>query len=135
MMPAEEWEVRVTEEAVRGPARKVAKKPAKKPSKKPAKKAARKAAKKPAKKHVREEELVIVFVPALVALLARAERLKGAPLTRAEVERMRDEANCAAVPADVYVAVEERRGYPDLDPEQAWEGWQAVRGSVLSAAD
>jgi len=118
---------------VRKPAKKAARKAAKKPAKKVARKVVRKAAKKPARKPAEDEVLAIVFVPALIALLARAEQLKGAPLTRVEVERIRDEGACIALPASAVADVDEGRGYPDIDPERAWEQWQAVRVSVLSA--
>ena len=74
-----------------------------------------------------EEVLVPVFMPALVAVLLRAEKDKGAPLTEAEVLALRDGAQCAMAPRDVTAAVAEGRGYADLDPEDCWAQWQVAR--------
>ncbi len=125
--------VKPVEKPARKAAQRTGKKVAGKPAKKPAKKPARRAAALATELSAEAEELRIVFVPALVALLTRAEHLKGEPLTRAEVLAIRDEAQCIALPASVAAAAEESRGYPDLDPEQAWEQWRAVRGSILAA--
>lgn len=45
-----------------------------------------------------EEDIVLVPVPALVALLTRLEIDKGAPLTKAEALDARDKAACIAMP-------------------------------------
>ncbi|MBP2184261.1 hypothetical protein [Amycolatopsis magusensis] len=74
-----------------------------------------------------EDELVIEFSPALVAVLLAAERSKGAPLTEEEVLEIRDGATCIRLPRSLAGAMAEQRGYPDLDPEQCWEQWQTVR--------
>jgi hypothetical protein len=60
-----------------------------------------------------------------VILLEEAESIKGAPLTEGEVTRIRDGALYHQVPADVAEATARDRGYPDLDPENCWESWQA----------
>ena len=74
-----------------------------------------------------EDPLVPAFLPALVALLIRAEQLKGAPLTEREVLRIRDGAGCVMVPLSVRTATEADRGYADLDPDAVWEDWQEFR--------
>ena len=74
-----------------------------------------------------KEELIIAPVPALVAVLARLEQDKGAPLTEAEVIAARDRAACIAMPRHAYEAVSAARGYDDIDPELAWQEWQRVR--------
>jgi hypothetical protein len=80
-----------------------------------------------------EERLVLVFVPALAALLVRAEDLKGSPLTEAEVVRIRDAASCVAMPPDVACQTEEARGYPDIDPEDCWAAWLRLRAEMRRA--
>lgn len=74
-----------------------------------------------------DEAVVPVPIPALVALLLRAEQLKGSPLTESEVSRIRDDAVCMAMTLDMKRALEEKRGYPDIDPEDAWNQWQVAR--------
>src|SRR5947208_271386 len=67
--------------------------------------------------------LVLVFVPSLVATLRRAEASKGAALTEEEVLRIRDGCNVFGTVPLAALAVERRRGYPDLDPAAPYEGW------------
>lgn len=83
------------------------------------------------------DPLVITHVPALVALLHRAEEAKGAPLTEQEVLTIRDRGACIAMPRSVVAAVAEKRSYEDLDPERVWEHWQVARNRpyVGSAAE
>ncbi len=71
-----------------------------------------------------EEDLLLVPVPALVAVLTALERTKGAPLTEAEVLEARDKAACIAMPRSIYETMCEKRGYRDIDPELAWIGWR-----------
>jgi len=71
--------------------------------------------------------LVVTPVPALVEVLLFKEREKGSPLTEAEVVEIRDKAVCIALPLSERIAMDEARGYADLDPENAWEQWQEVR--------
>lgn len=74
-----------------------------------------------------ESDLLIVPVPALVAILLKRERDKGAPLTEAEVLEARDTAECIAMPAFARDEIAASRGYDDIDLENAWAEWQAVR--------
>lgn len=76
------------------------------------------------------QELVLVFMPALAPLLMEAEGLKGSALTHEEVLRIRDNAACVAVPRDVAQAVTEARGYDDLAPENCWHDWQRLRSEL-----
>lgn len=80
-----------------------------------------------------DEPLILVFVPAL-ALLVRAEDLKGSPLTETEVLRIRDHANCVAMPPDAASAVEAERGYGELNPEDCWTEWKRLRVQLGRAA-
>ena len=77
-----------------------------------------------------EDDLLPVFIPALVALLIRAEELNGCPLTRNQVMAIRDNANCVMLPASAKAGMEEERGYADIDPERCWEDWLIVRARM-----
>jgi hypothetical protein len=79
-----------------------------------------------------KDRLVIQCNPALVAVLLRKEKDKGSPLTQQEVLEIRDKASAVAVPYDLRHIFEESRGYADIDPENAWEEWQSVRGTLLA---
>jgi hypothetical protein len=54
------------------------------------------------------EGLVLLFMPSLAALAGRAEQLKGAPLTREELLRIRDRAAVLVSEPEPARAVEER---------------------------
>jgi hypothetical protein len=77
-----------------------------------------------------EDDLLPVFVPALVALLIRAEELNGSPLTRNQILAVRDNANCVMLPPPAKAEIEEERGYADIDPERCWEDWLIVRARM-----
>lgn len=77
------------------------------------------------------EELVPVPIPALVALLLSLERQRGRRLTEAEVWEARDKAVCIMMPISVRDKMIEKRGYDDIDPENAWAEWQAIRPSLV----
>lgn len=81
-----------------------------------------------------EEQVVPVPIPALVAILLRAEKLKGTALTEDEVVRIRDDAVCMTMTLEMKWKLEEQRGYPDIDPEDAWNQWQVARVE-LNASD
>ncbi len=78
-----------------------------------------------------KEPLVLVFIPALVTLLYKAETAKGSDLTEEEVLAICDEATCIAIPYSSAQAMEDRRGYPDLIAEDAWNEWQAARAELF----
>ena len=77
-----------------------------------------------------EDDLLPVFIPALVALLIQAEELNGSPLTRNQAMAIRDNANCVMLPPSTKAEIEEERGYADIDPERCWEDWLIVRAKV-----
>lgn len=79
-------------------------------------------AKRPNPKH-----LVLQYVPSLAAILLRAEKLAGAPLTQAQVEKVRDHASVMVASEKAAQAVEAKRGYRDIHPESAWEEWKVLR--------
>jgi len=66
------------------------------------------------------------YIPALVALLTRAEELNREPLTRPQVEAIRDGASVMVVPPDMAKALDAKRGN-DIDPKHAWDQWQEAR--------
>ena len=78
-----------------------------------------------------EEKLVEVFVPALVALLSRAEELAGRPLNREEVLRIRDDAAMITQPLSAMPEFLKQRGYHDLYAPEIWDEWQAYREGRL----
>jgi len=73
------------------------------------------------------EHLVIYPMPSLVATLINREQAKGSPLTEAEVVQIRDSCPSVATPVDVARAIDEKRGYKDIDPENCWAEWQETR--------
>jgi len=77
------------------------------------------------------EEVFLVHVPALVAVLLSKENDKGCPLTESEVLEIRDSSECIAMPLFAKKKVEEGRGNIDIDPENAWADWQAARVELI----
>lgn len=74
-------------------------------------------------------ETEVVFTPSLAAILMASEEKQGSPLTRAQVEAIRDEAVCMAMTPRHARDLERSRGYADLEPELAWEHWQLLRAT------
>ncbi len=73
---------------------------------------------------------VPIFMPALAHLLREAELSKGSPLTRAEVLQARDQGVCMMLRGSAALELEEKRGFRDIDPEDCWEEWQALRQAL-----
>ncbi|MBD8879902.1 hypothetical protein IHE49_05365 [Rhodanobacter sp. 7MK24] len=78
-----------------------------------------------------DDPLCLVFIPALVALLYKAEQTKGAPLTEDQVIAIRDHANCVALPYSMAISGEKTRGYPDIVAENCWAEWQSARKQLF----
>lgn len=76
------------------------------------------------------DDLVLVFVPALVAVLAFEESKLGRDLTKDEVEAIRNKAACMAVPIDAAIKLDQSRGYDDIRPENVWEDWLEYKAST-----
>jgi hypothetical protein len=74
-----------------------------------------------------KDKLVPVFIPPLGAMLARAEKLKGGPLTAAEVERIRDGCVCLMMASDEAEQMAVSRGYRDVEPKNCWVDWHRLR--------
>jgi len=68
-----------------------------------------------------------VIIPPLVAILMAAERDKGSPLERQEVDAIVEKSPAMAIKLAHALELERRRGYADLDPEHAYEQWCIVR--------
>lgn len=77
-----------------------------------------------------DEDLVSVPIPALVAILLDLERTKNGPLTEAEVLAVRDNAVSIALPRDVAADIAEERGYDDIDQDDVWAAWNAIRPTL-----
>ncbi len=73
------------------------------------------------------DRLIITPVPSLVSTLLNREQAKGSPLTQGEVETIRDQIECIVMTREQRAAVDESRGYCDIDPEEAWDTWQVAR--------
>jgi hypothetical protein len=56
------------------------------------------------------EKLVLVYIPSLSALLARAVELKGKPLSESEIHRISSQAEVVAMPKEVAESVLQQRG-------------------------
>ncbi len=74
-----------------------------------------------------EKDLVPVFMPALSAILINAEDKKESPLKESEVLEIRDNASCIMMERSHSEAMDESRGYKDIDPENCWYDWQMLR--------
>ena len=79
-----------------------------------------------------ESQLIPVFIPALVVLLHNLEREKGSPLTEQEVFDIRDKGVCMMMRVEDAIALDEKRGYNDIDPERVWEQWQEARTQLAN---
>jgi hypothetical protein len=77
------------------------------------------------------DRLIITHIPSLVATLLNKEQAKGSALTQEEVETIRDEAPAKMLTPEQRAAVDEGRGYDDIDPERAWEDWQVARVELI----
>jgi hypothetical protein len=69
------------------------------------------------------EGLRLFFIPSLAGMLMRAEKLNGAALTEEQVLRIRDRMGVIVMRHDHARAMEEKRGYVDIDPADAWQSW------------
>jgi hypothetical protein len=67
--------------------------------------------------------MILVFVPSLLSVLTAKEKRKGAPLTREEVLRIRDNAAVVTIPEEHGNIAHKSRGYADVHPDRCWEEW------------
>ncbi len=82
-----------------------------------------------------EKDLVPVFMPALSAILVNAEDKKGSPLEKDEVIEIRDNASCIMMERSHSEAMDDSRGYKDIDPENCWYDWQMLRRDLGRTPD
>ncbi len=73
------------------------------------------------------DDLIPVFIPSLSSVLLHYERDKGSPLSESEVIAIRDKCTVVMLPRADAAKMDERRGYPDIDPAQCWQQWQELR--------
>jgi hypothetical protein len=73
------------------------------------------------------DNLTVVYVPALCVVLMQMERDKGQSLCEAEVRAACDTAASVTVPVYVRDAMENSRGYRDLDPSDLWRNWLSFK--------
>jgi hypothetical protein len=78
-----------------------------------------------------QEKMVDVYIPALVALLTRAEELSKRSLSESEVLRIRDKAEKVSQPLSAMPAFLKQRGYHDLYAPEAWEEWKLYKEGKL----
>ncbi len=74
-----------------------------------------------------EEELVPVFLPPLANLLAAATDQANRPLTESEVLEVRDAGVCMMMATSQALALEQARGFRDVQPEDAWADWHRLQ--------
>ncbi len=77
-----------------------------------------------------EDPLVRVPIPPLVTLLQNLERQKGSDLSEEEVLSARDTAVGMMMRRSHRDEVANKRGFPDIDPENAWAEWQVIRRTL-----
>lgn len=73
------------------------------------------------------DKTIITHIPSLVATLLNKERGKGSPLTREEVESIRDSSPAQVLTIAQREHLDKSREYEDIDPENAWDDWQIAR--------
>jgi hypothetical protein len=75
-------------------------------------------------------DTVPVFMPPLAHILALAEKQAGRPLDEAAVLAVRDAAAVMMLSGEHAAQMDGRRGFRDVDPEDAWADWHRLRVEV-----
>jgi hypothetical protein len=78
-----------------------------------------------------DENLILYFIPSLVATLWNHEKRKGGPLTEDEVIAIRDKAPVIALRPEMVRQMDEKRGYEDIDAENCWDSWLVAREGLV----
>jgi len=78
-----------------------------------------------------EDELVITPIPSLLEILIFKEEEKGSSLTQTEVEEIKNKIVCIKIERSKRRKLDEKRGFQDLDLDNAWEQWEAYRRNNL----
>lgn len=76
------------------------------------------------------QNLCLVFIPSLIAILINKEREKGDVLTQKEVKTIRDKSNCMVMSIEEAEKMAESRGYDDIDPENAYAEYLEIRKEI-----
>lgn len=71
--------------------------------------------------------MAIIFIPALIKLLDHAQKNQSTPLSRDEVEQIRDNATAVSVPDAIALEMAKNGSWVDINPEHCWEEWQDYR--------
>ncbi|MGV1682699.1 hypothetical protein [Sphingopyxis sp. NJF-3] len=74
-----------------------------------------------------DDPIIPVPFPPLITLLQQHETAKGSALTEAEVLDIRDGAVCMTMKRSRAEQLAASRGFPDIDPANAWEEWLHAR--------
>jgi hypothetical protein len=69
-------------------------------------------------------------MPALIAVLIHLEREKGAAMTETELLAARDNAVSMMLPLSQRRALDQSRGYRDIDPDNLWQEWCAHKAGA-----
>lgn len=78
-----------------------------------------------------QHRMMIMSIPSRVSLLWSREQGKGSPLTEREVAEICNESASVALPLPVAAAVENGRGYRDINPGNCWAAWQQIRLDLI----
>ncbi|WP_447762936.1 hypothetical protein [Sphingopyxis panaciterrae] len=74
-----------------------------------------------------DDPIIPVPFPPLITLLQQRETAKGSALTEVEVLDIRDAAVCMTMKRSRAEQLAASRGFPDIDPANAWEEWLHAR--------
>ncbi len=74
-----------------------------------------------------DDALVLVPIPPLIAMLMNISEREGRDLTEAEVLGYRDNAVCMVMSRERAEKMAASRGYDDLNLDNVWPDWQALR--------
>ncbi|MEI7377209.1 hypothetical protein [Dickeya chrysanthemi] len=77
--------------------------------------------------------MTIIFIPALITLLTIQEEKAGKPLTKEDVENIRDNATAISVPEDIAIIMTTERGYNDISAENVWDEWISFKASGVNS--
>lgn len=69
---------------------------------------------------MKNDKLNYVFIPSLFSLIINEQNKKGRPLNLNELEFIRDNTICIALPVNEIQKLIESRGYNDINPENLW---------------
>lgn len=69
---------------------------------------------------MKNDKLNYVFIPSLFSLIINEQNKKGRPLNLDELEFIRDNAICIALPVNEIQKLIESRRYNDINPENLW---------------